>query len=114
MKIMLTIDVEDYIQVSALSKSRNIKDRGSKAFRVVANMHHLLGLFDKHNVKSAHFNLGWKVKVSWFSKFRHYNNSDKGITNLDIFLSNFSPTTVQDKFYELELIRSSHDVEVDY
>ena len=21
-------------------------------------MHHLLGLFDKHNVKSAHFNLG--------------------------------------------------------
>ena len=114
MKIMFTINVEDCTHVSALTKSRNIKDWVSIMSRVAANMHHLPDIFDNHNVKSAHFNLGWKVKVSRFSELRHYNNLDECMSRLDILLSDFSFTKMQDKPDELGLFSSSHEIEVAY
>ena len=59
MKNVLTIDVEDYFQVSALAKSINRDDWNSIKPRVVENVNLLLDMFDLHNVKATHFVLGW-------------------------------------------------------
>ncbi len=59
MNNVLTIDVEDYFQVSALAKSINRDDWDSIKPRVVENVNLLLDMFDSHNVKATHFVLGW-------------------------------------------------------
>ena len=56
---VLTIDVEDYFQVAALSKSIPVSSWGSISTRVERNTHRLLDLFDEHDVKATHFVLGW-------------------------------------------------------
>jgi len=58
-KNVLTIDVEDYFHVAALSKSIKQEEWNTISPRVENNTHQLLDLFDEHNVKATHFVLGW-------------------------------------------------------
>ena len=58
-KNVLTIDVEDYFHVAALSKSIKQEEWDTISPRVSNNIHQLLDLFDEHNVKATHFVLGW-------------------------------------------------------
>lgn len=55
----LTVDVEDYFQVSAFAKNIKHDDWGSKTLRVEDNTHKLLDIFDDKNVKATFFVLGW-------------------------------------------------------
>ncbi|OHB67887.1 MAG: hypothetical protein A2V70_06090 [Planctomycetes bacterium RBG_13_63_9] len=58
----LTIDVEDYFQVSGFEKdiSRDRWDHWDS--RVVANTHRVLKLLDRHGVKATFFVLGWVAR----------------------------------------------------
>ena len=58
-KNALTIDVEDYFHVAALSKSISVNDWGSIKSRVEKNTHVLLDLFDAQSTKATFFVLGW-------------------------------------------------------
>jgi len=55
----LTVDVEDYFQVSAFAKSINHEDWDLHPRRVERNTHLLLDLFEKAGVKATFFVLGW-------------------------------------------------------
>ena len=55
----ITVDVEDYYQVSAFNDAVDRKDWGSKPSRVVANTQRLLDLFAEFDVKGTFFTLGW-------------------------------------------------------
>ena len=59
MKNVLTIDVEDYFQVAALAETIKPEDWERIPARVENNVHRLLDLFDRHQVKATHFVLGW-------------------------------------------------------
>jgi len=59
MNNVLSIDVEDYFHVAALSKSIKVADWPSISPRVEENTRRLLDLFDRHEVKATHFVLGW-------------------------------------------------------
>jgi len=55
----ISVDVEDYFQVSAFAPhvSRDSWDR--TPLRVEANVDRILSLFDRHQVKATFFTLGW-------------------------------------------------------
>ena len=55
----MTVDVEDYFQVSAFERyiHRDAWDR--KECRVERNVDRILELFDRHAVKGTFFTLGW-------------------------------------------------------
>lgn len=55
----LTVDVEDYFQVSAFAKSIDYKNWDDHPLRVEKNTHRLLDIFDTANVKATFFVLGW-------------------------------------------------------
>lgn len=55
----MTVDVEDYFQVSAFDNVVRREDWPSMPSRVVANTRRLLDLFDRHTVKGTFFVLGW-------------------------------------------------------
>lgn len=55
----MTVDVEDYFQVSAFEKIINPSDWDAIAPRVEANTNHLLELFEANDVKATFFTLGW-------------------------------------------------------
>ncbi len=55
----MTVDVEDYFQVSAFDTVVRREDWSSMPSRVVANTRRLLELFDRHAVKGTFFVLGW-------------------------------------------------------
>ena len=55
----LTVDVEDYFQVSAFAKSVNQKDWDKYPLRVENNTQRLMDLFDDAQVKATFFVLGW-------------------------------------------------------
>ncbi len=55
----LTVDVEDYFQVSAFARNVNTQDWDSHPLRVTENTHRLLNLFDEFQVKATFFVLGW-------------------------------------------------------
>ena len=55
----LTVDVEDYYQVSAFEDFISKEDWNSYSSRVVPNTKNILSLLDKHNVKATFFVLGW-------------------------------------------------------
>jgi len=55
----LTVDVEDYFQVSAFEKSVKHCDWDNFPLRVEENTRRLLELFDEHSVKATFFILGW-------------------------------------------------------
>ena len=55
----MTVDVEDYFHVSAFENSIPKSDWEKTPLRVEHNTYRLLELFEKHNVKSTFFTLGW-------------------------------------------------------
>ena len=59
MQNVLTVDVEDYFHVAALSESIKTSDWSGIPPRVVDNTRRLLDLFDRKGVKVTHFILGW-------------------------------------------------------
>ena len=61
-KNAMTIDVEDYFQVSALSSNISFDQWSKHDCRVEHNMARLLKLFDQHDVKATFFTLGWIAK----------------------------------------------------
>ncbi len=55
----MTIDVEDYYQVSALAEKVKPEDWNNWPSRVVENTERILSLFEKKGVKGTFFILGW-------------------------------------------------------
>lgn len=55
----MTVDVEDYFQVSAFAPYVARDSWESTPLRVEANVERILALFDRHNVKATFFTLGW-------------------------------------------------------
>jgi len=55
-----------------------------------------------------------KVDVSWFSKFRHYNNLDQCEHRLSKLLSEFKFTTMKDKLDDLGLFDGSQRISTCY
>ncbi len=58
-KNAMTIDVEDYFQVSALAEKIHPEDWDRIPCRVERNTEKLLEIFSEHNVKATFFILGW-------------------------------------------------------
>jgi polysaccharide deacetylase family protein (PEP-CTERM system associated) len=59
MQHALTVDVEDYFQVSAFANQIDMQDWPNWPLRVEKNTHTLLELFERKNVKATFFVLGW-------------------------------------------------------
>ncbi len=55
----MSVDVEDYFHVAALSRVIHPDQWDSMPSRVVQNTERLLDLFDQHNIKATFFVLGW-------------------------------------------------------
>ena len=55
----MTVDVEDYFHVSAFENTIKKSDWNNLPLRVEQNTYRLLELFEKHDVKSTFFTLGW-------------------------------------------------------
>ncbi len=55
----MTVDVEDYFQVAALSETIRPEDWGNHSLRVEGNTRRLLELFDRAGLKATFFVLGW-------------------------------------------------------
>lgn len=55
----MTVDVEDYMHVSAFAGAIRRDDWDRHELRVERNTHRLLDLFDRHAVRSTFFVLGW-------------------------------------------------------
>jgi len=58
----LTVDVEDYFNVSAFAESINQHDWKAYPLRVDNNTRQLLDLFDEYKVKATFFVLGWAAE----------------------------------------------------
>jgi polysaccharide deacetylase family protein (PEP-CTERM system associated) len=55
----MTVDVEDYFQVSAFEQAIDRSEWDSLPCRVEANVDRILALFDQSDVKATFFTLGW-------------------------------------------------------
>jgi polysaccharide deacetylase family protein (PEP-CTERM system associated) len=55
----LTIDVEDYFQVSAFAPHIARSDWEQRECRVVRNVERILAMLDEHEIKATFFTLGW-------------------------------------------------------
>jgi polysaccharide deacetylase family protein (PEP-CTERM system associated) len=55
----LTIDVEDYFQVSAMAPYIARRDWDSRECRVEANVERILALLERHGTRATFFTLGW-------------------------------------------------------
>lgn len=55
----MSVDVEDYFQVSAFENNINSKDWDKLPCRVEANTNRILELFSEHETKATFFMLGW-------------------------------------------------------
>jgi polysaccharide deacetylase family protein (PEP-CTERM system associated) len=55
----LTIDVEDYFQVSAFAPHIDRADWDNRECRVERNVHRILDLLDRHQTLATFFTLGW-------------------------------------------------------
>lgn len=64
MKNALTIDVEDYFHVEALSGAISRDSWGTREYRCERNVARLLELFDERSVKATFFVLGWVAQRS--------------------------------------------------
>jgi len=58
----MTVDVEDYFQVSALADKFPRQSWDEQQLRVEIGTYKLLELFEKHQVKATFFTLGWVAK----------------------------------------------------
>jgi polysaccharide deacetylase family protein (PEP-CTERM system associated) len=63
-KNAMTVDVEDYFHVAALSKSIDRSEWNDMEYRAEANTQRLLDLFDETNIKATFFVLGWVARRS--------------------------------------------------
>ncbi|MDF1582275.1 MAG: DUF3473 domain-containing protein [Methyloprofundus sp.] len=59
MKNAMTVDVEDYFQVSAFEAYIKKSQWDTLEHRVQSNTQHILDIFAQHNVKATFFTLGW-------------------------------------------------------
>jgi len=59
MKNAMSVDVEDYFQVSAFENSISRADWDTIECRVQKNTDRILNIFDEHDVKATFFVLGW-------------------------------------------------------
>ena len=55
----LTIDVEDYFQVSAFAPHIDRADWDTRECRVERNVHRILDMLDQHSTQATFFTLGW-------------------------------------------------------
>jgi polysaccharide deacetylase family protein (PEP-CTERM system associated) len=55
----MTVDVEDYFQVSAFERFIDREEWDTRECRVEANVDRILELFDRHGAKATFFTLGW-------------------------------------------------------
>lgn len=55
----MSVDVEDYFQVSAFAPHIRRDTWETTPLRVEANVEHILALFARHNAKATFFTLGW-------------------------------------------------------
>lgn len=55
----MTIDVEDYFQVSAFERHIQREDWDGRDCRIERNVERILGLLDQHRAKATFFTLGW-------------------------------------------------------
>ncbi|MHA7816397.1 MAG: XrtA system polysaccharide deacetylase [Pseudohaliea sp.] len=55
----MTVDVEDYFQVSAFEQAVHRAEWDRLELRVERNVDRILALFDEHGVKATFFTLGW-------------------------------------------------------
>lgn len=55
----MSVDVEDYFQVSAFAPHVSRSAWETTPLRVEANVDRILELFDQHNIKATFFTLGW-------------------------------------------------------
>jgi len=60
----MTVDVEDYFHVAALSEAIRREDWSNMEYRADANTHKLLELFAEKGVKATFFILGWVAQRS--------------------------------------------------
>lgn len=58
----MTVDVEDYFQVSAFERYIDRDSWNAQECRVEQNVDRILGLFDQHGAKATFFTLGWVAK----------------------------------------------------
>ena len=58
----MTVDVEDYFQVSAFEKNVDRNHWDDYLCRIPENMDRILALFDDKNIKATFFTLGWVAK----------------------------------------------------
>lgn len=59
MRNAMTVDVEDYFQVSAFERYIDRGDWDTQACRIERNVDRILGLFDQYEIKATFFTLGW-------------------------------------------------------
>ena len=74
MKNALTVDVEDYFQVSAFADQIGYQEWDSFETRVERNTSKLLELFDDHKIKATFFCLGW-IATRYPGIIREISNS---------------------------------------
>lgn len=55
----MTVDVEDYFQVSAFASTISRESWPSQSCRVERNIDRILAIFDERNIKATFFTLGW-------------------------------------------------------
>jgi polysaccharide deacetylase family protein (PEP-CTERM system associated) len=60
----MSIDVEDYFHVAALSQTIDRRDWDRLEYRAEASTTRLLGLFEEHGVRATFFVLGWVARRS--------------------------------------------------
>src|SRR5262245_3684751 len=60
----MTVDVEDYFHVAALSKVIDRSSWDQREYRAEASTHRLLDLFDAADVRATFFVLGWVARRS--------------------------------------------------
>lgn len=58
----LTIDVEDYYQVSAFEATVRFEDWPTYASRVERNTHRVLDILDEYRAQATFFVLGWEAE----------------------------------------------------
>ena len=64
MRNALSVDVEDYFQVSAFEEAISRDEWSQHSLRVVKNTFRLIEIFEEHNVKATFFTLGWVAERS--------------------------------------------------
>ena len=55
-----------------------------------------------------------RIKASWLSEFRHYNNLDLCYSRLSSLLNDFSFITMKDKLEQMNLFEPKADIDVSY